>query len=909
MKIFGLEIGRGKVKASELPPTGRSSAPPKEELSGWVSSLWTTYQGLQPYDPQVLGLLERLSLYSPIVSQAVKLLAGTVNTGHDLIMEGPKRQAAQAQELLGDLARTLYRRSAGVDGLVNHYTRQLAVTGALASEDVLQPDFSGVRQAVLLPASTVKFKLREGEWTPHQKAPDIAEPLELNPHTFAYYALDTLEGHPPYGLPPFLSVIEQEDLLQEILSNLRWYAKKLGLYGLVGIKVKPPERRPGETEQEFQTRAQQHLNRVAQAYDQAYKNGMFVYPDSHEFDVKNVSTGAHPVSKIIQNIEQLMMNSLGIDPAMFGRSFSTTETYAGVVYGLLLRYAAQYQRLIKRRLERTYRLALALAGLWAVEPQLQWNPQPELKPSEAADAEQTRVDVAIKKAEKGIITPDQAAQELGYESAADAERLLAAPAVAGAGGQLVRLVLSSDGRGGYSRPRLSLAADGPPDEEIERRVQAEADGRAARYTGEALGLASPIRETALDTVEELLATSPELTETEFVSQVHAALAQAYRAGWAAPGVKEAVTQLVEPIYRQYRLLSDLAGAGRKEWTWGGSEQRVLNFSGRLDQHFFGKYLDNDGARRRAMKVLKEQWLDKGAGLFGRTDPEAIAAFRAELDEELRLLDSGQIARITDTTVQRLRNWANVQQLAEAGAVWATVWAILDGRTSSICREMHGRKIQVAAARAEVDYLSGLTPDQFEAHLKKGGALQPESVRAGGVDSLAARGNLVPPYHVRCRTRLKLSMDPPPEPGEPPEELNAAQERAWRYWEGLPEQAKAHRITDAAQGAWRNDKTLKHHARVHPEVAADAEGYRAALKSLQASPDRVLLRMDPAAGLQMALVKGGQKDWRMAIIDLDQRVGAGAAGVKTLYGPDAKYDFDWSQEKARLAPRGWVEVES
>ncbi|MBU4278185.1 MAG: hypothetical protein KKC30_15700 [Proteobacteria bacterium] len=906
MKIFGFEISRGQLKTSELPPGGRSSDSPDNDLSGWVGSLWTTYQGLQPYDPTLLGLLERLSLYSPIVGQAVKLLAGTVNTGHDMILEGPERQTAQAQELIGNLARTLYRRSAGVDGLVNHYTRQVAVTGALASEDVLEPDFSGIRQTVLLPVSSIRFKLKEGEWEPQQKAAGRADLLELNPHTFAYYALDTLEGHPPYGLPPFISVIEQEDLLQEVLTNLRFYAKKLGLYGIVDVGVPAPERQAGESQQEYQQRAQNHLNTVAAAYDRVYKDGLLVHPDNHQLGIKNVSGGAYQVGAIIQNIEQLMMNALGIDPAMFGRSFSTTETYAGVVYNLLLRSAAQYQRLIKRRMERTYRLALALAGLWQVEVSLQWNPQPELKPDEAASAEQTRVDTVIKKAERGIIDPDQAAQELGYEKAADPERLLAAPAQGGSGGQMVRLVLSTDGLGGYRRPRLTLAKGDDPEEE-ERALQAEAEGVAARYTGEALALAQPIRSAALDAVEKLLAASPELAEEEFVSKVHRALAGAYGQGWAAPGIQEAVTKLVEPIYRQYRLLSDLAGAGRTDWTWGGAEQRVLNFSGRLDQHFFSKYLDNDDARRRAMRVLKEQWLDKGAGLFGRADPEAITAFRAELDQELRMLDSSQIQRITDTTVQRLRNWANVQQLAEAGATWATVWAILDGRTSAICREMHGRKIKVAAATAEVDYLSGLTPDQFESHLKKSGALSAETVRAGGVDSLATRGQMVPPYHVSCRTRLKLSLEPPPEVGAPPEDLNASQERSWRYWEGLPEQSRDRRLADLAQGQWRNEKTLGLHARVHPEVAADLDGYRAALSSLQAKPDRIMVRLDNAAGLQMALAQGDKKDWRMAIVDLDQRVGQGAARVKTFFGSGGKYGYDWSKQRARLAAGGWVEI--
>ncbi len=156
-----------------------------------------------------------------------------------------------------------------------------------------------------------------------------------------------------------------------MLTNLRFYAKKLGLYGIVDVGVPAPERQAGESQQEYQQRAQNHLNTVAAAYDRVYKDGLLVHPDNHELSVKNVSGGAYQVGAIIQNIEQLMMNGLGNDPAMFGRSFSTTETYAG----WFLQPAAALRRPVPAADQaahgRTYRLALALAGLWQVEVSLQ----------------------------------------------------------------------------------------------------------------------------------------------------------------------------------------------------------------------------------------------------------------------------------------------------------------------------------------------------------------------------------------------------------------------------------------------------------------------------------------------------------------------------------------------------------
>jgi hypothetical protein len=108
-----------------------------------------------------------------------------------------------------------------------------------------------------------------------------------------------------------------------------------------------------------------------------------------------------------------------MQPAFFGRTDSTTETYADVVYNLLLAQVSNIQRLVKRRQEATYRLDLLLAGISAKGISLSFNRAHGRNPLQEAQADQVRLQTAIEKVKAGIISADRAAQELGYDSAFD----------------------------------------------------------------------------------------------------------------------------------------------------------------------------------------------------------------------------------------------------------------------------------------------------------------------------------------------------------------------------------------------------------------------------------------------------------------------------------------------------------
>jgi hypothetical protein len=66
--------------------------------------------------------------------------------------------------------------------------------------------------------------------------------IPLNPETYRYYALSTVENS-PYAKPPGTAAVDAIlDGQKPIMDNIRYVAKKFGLLGLVAVSVTPPRR-------------------------------------------------------------------------------------------------------------------------------------------------------------------------------------------------------------------------------------------------------------------------------------------------------------------------------------------------------------------------------------------------------------------------------------------------------------------------------------------------------------------------------------------------------------------------------------------------------------------------------------------------------------------------------------------
>jgi len=364
----------------------------------------------------ILEAIERFALIIPDFSQHARNIVNLGNAGHTLeVIAASESIVKKAETRLNELARTIYPYG-GTDGLVNKMLWDLAIFGSPSIEAVILPDKSGVQKVVCVPHHEIIFKYDKEQdiYSPYQKiGASPQDYLALNPLTY-YYAPLLQKRNSPYAIPPLLAAISP--LLNQLFmnENIRHIVKKLGLLGLVHAILATPPRKPQETEDQYLARLKTYLSNVATDLTKNYRDGVMITYDEFEMKHFNVTGNFGGVKDLFQLNEEQIASGMGTDPAMLGRTYSTTETYAGVVYTKLLKEIENCQRIVRRGLEKIYLLDLYLAGIPVKDVNITFNPTASLKPKEDAEIETLKSQKICNEFLNGIISIDEAREELGY---------------------------------------------------------------------------------------------------------------------------------------------------------------------------------------------------------------------------------------------------------------------------------------------------------------------------------------------------------------------------------------------------------------------------------------------------------------------------------------------------------------
>ena len=423
----------------ELPDNGRSS---EETLGSAISAFLNTFGSVSPViDFEMLRTLKCLWLYNPDFTQYIANVVNLGNPGHQLAVNAANDATAEkAVARLNEASTRIYTQGVGVDGLINQYLTSVAWSGAISSEDVVNFAASRVEKVALVPVEQIRFRYNKetDAYDPYQQAYNLlrrsatSDPIgliPLNAETYRYYALSTVENS-PYAKPPATAAVEATlDGQKPIMDNIRFVARKLGVMGLVSVSVVAPPRKPNETDSEYNIRSQNYLKNVTTALDGNFNKGLIATYRDQKVEHADVSEGATGVYDLNRLSEEQVMSGLGQQPAFFGRTDSSTETYADVVYYLLTAQVGNMQRIVKRRQERTYMLDLRLGGIDVDAVSLQFNKAHSRNAYEEAQTEDQRLLTVLEKIKTGLITPDEGAQELGYEAWENEELIFGEPVV------------------------------------------------------------------------------------------------------------------------------------------------------------------------------------------------------------------------------------------------------------------------------------------------------------------------------------------------------------------------------------------------------------------------------------------------------------------------------------------------
>lgn len=372
-------------------------------------------QATPPVPFELIDDIEKLVLTTPDLSQAVERTISFANTGHSVELVGlPNSQLEAATEALESFAKNAFKPAAGIDSMVDALFRQMTIRGALSAEAVPEADFSGIRKIVLVPVKQVRFKRDDrNDYKPYQIG--TGEDVDLNENQYMYIPLQRNEDS-PYGIPPFVAALDTARNQKDFMDRIKEVIKKIGLLGFIHVKKRPPANN-NESPDEYKKRLKKNLDEFAKSLRTNFSSGVLASYDDVAVDHKTVTGDARGAAELFQIGEEQLASGIDMDPSLLGRNYSTTETYAGVVYESFLSKLRGRQRIVKRFLEKVYWLHLVLKGYKVNKVRVTFNPSRSLNPQTDAQAENFRLLNIQLKENAGWIDSDQAAREAGYAKA------------------------------------------------------------------------------------------------------------------------------------------------------------------------------------------------------------------------------------------------------------------------------------------------------------------------------------------------------------------------------------------------------------------------------------------------------------------------------------------------------------
>lgn len=428
---IGMAAFRGEA-GIQLPPQGRSS---EETFGASTSAFLARFGTVSPViNFEMLAVLKNLWIYNPDFSQYVANIVNLGNPGHSISIEaGTDAKVQAAMDRINETSVRIFPNACGVDGLLNQYLTSVAWSGAVSSEDVVNIAARRVEKVVQVRVEQIRFKYNKQTDT-YEVFQRSNNPLRgdghlglnpLNPETYKYFALSTVENS-PYAKPPATAAVEAIiEGQQPIMENIRYIAQKYGLLGLVTASLTPPPKSPGESVDEYARRATAYLKEVATVLEGSFKKGLLVTFRDQKIEHTDVAESGGDVYQLNRMSEEQVFSGMGAMPGFHGRTDSTTETFADVVYYLLTAQTAGMQRIVKRRQEQTYRLDLRLGGIEVDGITLAFNKAHSRNGLQEAQTDQVKFQTILSKVESGALSPDDGAQELGYDEWFDVEMLVA----------------------------------------------------------------------------------------------------------------------------------------------------------------------------------------------------------------------------------------------------------------------------------------------------------------------------------------------------------------------------------------------------------------------------------------------------------------------------------------------------
>lgn len=412
----------------KVPPPGRTSVVDLPNV--WVSLEEDTKILSKEKFVELIPLIRKSYPFIQNLSLAIQDMVQLTNTGHKVYFDNstpPEKVIEMRQELI-DAGKLWAIGGAGIDSLVNKFITQLYIGGAISGEWVPREDLSGIDQVAFINPETIEISVNSrGKYAFYQKPVNFSTRgigtdgmIELNPLTYKYVGMGG-DTEDPRGIPPLVSALEDLGIQRDMMKNIRYIIKQVGILGFIELLMEKPVQNKNENETAYKNRIEKLLVEAKNNLLKGTSEGILVgYNEDHEYTFHPTTSNISGLDSIYSLNQKMVANGLKYSGSFMG-TVDSTDTNIGIVFTKMLSQLKNIQLLVKAMLEFGYTLHLTLKGYNVKNLTIEFNPSTISDDLKIQQAQEIRIRNEHILYADGITSLVQYANNVGYEKPDQAE--------------------------------------------------------------------------------------------------------------------------------------------------------------------------------------------------------------------------------------------------------------------------------------------------------------------------------------------------------------------------------------------------------------------------------------------------------------------------------------------------------
>lgn len=788
-------------------PGQRSSIP---DLNGSFFAGQTRTE-ITPETPrEFLALLEKLARTNEDVGYALDNIVQLANTPHDIEFadDVPDEVQREVRLKISKAEPGWYQNSSGTRSLKADLLTQTVINGALSAEAVPNERLDDIKQVYrLAPKHVVQVYNRETELyeifqrtgvTHGNNLEDSFNGLiKLNDFKYKYIAWRRFTDS-PYGSPPFFSAIRSLLTRDNMIKNFESIMDKLGMLGFLNVTVTPPEKKSAETDKQYMDRSKQYLQTYVVPQIQKTLGQGFVagFKGAHEFEMAGNKMNTQGAGDLLKIIDLIVFSGLKQDPNMLGRQFSVTETFGRVILTKLTSQVTDYQQIVDAFYCHLYRMYVMLQGM---DPSIIKNVksrQPLIQDQKkVADARKVEIENADSLYNQGVISQQERANMLGFDQPDQMEpRTQQSNGNGGDGGS------DPEGRtdpGNEPNDGDASEAEESNANEIIDDMELRFKKHVPEYRYEVPEGCGGITKESFITFQEfddedltkfnkdyftesfrnytkgmdkitkkVIARLKQLPETVTQAQAESEVYATILLNWdnAYANKQELISEKhIEKGYKFFRQSKKPFGINESDGFKKSSfadddipdavfelaDFRAIEYLKQSDDLFLSKFVTDEDTKRRILNFIGQNYIE-GDLPFGETGD--FAEFAKSLDKFM-VNEGWKMRRIIDTTVNKIRNFANVNYMGQAKIERYEIVEIVDTLTCPWCAHMDGHKFSITSAQSKISKEVDAGPGNIAETNPFATSVPLQEFQKLDTGALESAGHVIPTFHPHCRGRV------------------------------------------------------------------------------------------------------------------------------------------------------------